>query len=249
MLALSGASHVAEPLRHHGRRLMSNFYSDPDAQYQSANLVAVDPSYKSNSYTTEAQRIKVAQYAQVAAVAQAGQNPDMDSALNMQTSNADNSQLMATYSQHVEAAAANSSPAATTAATAVTNANAMSADDISASPVNVLGINNWVKDTAQKAAHDVSDLKNSVAKKIHGSVSPVSTPATPTVTPSPAGVAAAVQAHSQLFHRGAHTAAVTSSDAIGGELSAGACCFKGCFVVNTYTINSCSSSVPPCMAS
>ena len=224
----SGASHVAEPLRHQGRRLLSNFYSDPDAQYQSSDLVAVDPSYKSNSYTTEAQRVKVAQYAQVAAVAQAGQNPDMDSILSMQASNTDISQLMAVYNQHVEAAAANSNPSASDsspAATAVTDAKATSADDNSASPSNVLGINGWLKDTANKAAHDVADLKDSVkdsvAKKIH--TSPVSTLATPTVSPSPAGVAAALEGHSQLYHRGAHTAAVTSTDAIGGKLPPHVC--------------------------
>ncbi len=187
-------------------------------------MVAVDTTYKSKSYTTETQRIKVARYAQAAAVATAGQIPDMNSTLAMQQIGSDNGALMDAYSQKMAAAAEATpaaTPAATAAATTAASASTASVESVQKSdeesPVtsHLLGFKDWVKGTASEAGDAVSDVAKKVEEKVKGSPSP--TP-NPTSSPSTAAVAAVQSSHSQLYYRGAHTASVTSTDAIGGKV-------------------------------
>lgn len=92
----------------------------------------VDTTFQTTPYTTEAQRVQVAQFAQASAVAAAGHFPDMNDTLSSQTSSYDTTALMARYNDKKAAAANDSSPSpvATTAASAsnasVSSAHAMS---------------------------------------------------------------------------------------------------------------------------
>lgn len=176
----------------------------------------VDTAYTSKSYTTEAQRIKDAQYAQAEAVIKSGQMVDVNS-IAVQQVDSDNKLLLDTYGKHVDAAAVDSSSAAATTVTssptanaqaAATKAQALSSDDTSSSPdgAHLFGLKSDVHEIAQKAADGIADLKDSIVGKFHGSQSPAVDAAT-----------AAVAGHSQLYQAGAHTAAVSSSDAIGGK--------------------------------
>ena len=180
----------------------------------------MDTTYQSRSYTTESQRIKVARYAQAAAIAAAGDNPDMDGTLAMQHVGTNNSQLLDHYAQDKAAAAEatpEATPAVTTAATVATASVSavQKPTDQSPSTSGIMGFKDWVRDTASDAEDAVSDAAKKVDQKIRGSPSP-----TPAATPSlsTAAVAAVQSAHSQMYHRGPHTAAVTSTDAIGGKL-------------------------------
>ena len=226
----------AEPLQNQGRRLLTSFYTDPDTNYQSSTLVDVDTTYKSRSYTTETQRAKVARYAQAAAVAAAGQIPDMNSTLAMEQVGSNNSALMDSYAQKMTDAASsasNTSTADTTAATAAVAstesvATAAVASTESVKPLqestqqspespaqgflHLTSFKDWVNETASEVGDAVSGAAKKVEEKVKGSPSP-----SPTPSPSTAAVAAVQSAHSQLYHRGAHTAKVTSSDAIGGK--------------------------------
>ncbi|DBA82558.1 TPA: hypothetical protein ACH3X2_000771 [Trebouxia sp. C0005] len=231
------AASNAEPLQNQGRRLLTSFYTDPDTNYQSSTLVDVDTTYKSRSYTTETQRAKVARYAQAAAVAAAGQIPDMNSTLAMEQVGSNNSALMDSYAQKMTDAASsasNTSTADTTAATAAVAstesvATAAVASTESVKPLqestqqspespaqgflHLTSFKDWVNETASEVGDAVSGAAKKVEEKVKGSPSP-----SPTPSPSTAAVAAVQSAHSQLYHRGAHTAKVTSSDAIGGPI-------------------------------
>ncbi|KAL0045182.1 hypothetical protein WJX82_011325 [Trebouxia sp. C0006] len=72
-----------------------------------------------------------------------------------------------------------------------------------------------VDTTYKSRSYTTETQPKKVEKKIKGSPSPVPSP---TPSPSTAAVAAVQSSHSQLYHRGAHTAKVTSSDAIGGPI-------------------------------
>lgn len=118
--------------------------------------------------------------------------------------------------EHVEAAAVDSTPASASAVSRSPAADAqagainprMTAEDDNSSSTDgahLFGLKSDVSDMAQKAADGITDLKHSIADKFHSSESP----------PVESGTAA-VAGHSQVFQAAAHTAAVTSSDAIGG---------------------------------
>ena len=98
----------------------------------------VDTTFQTIPYTTEAQRVQVAQFAQASAVAAAGHFPDMNDTLSSQTSSYDTTALMARYNDKKAAAANDSSPCpvATTAASpspvATTEASASKASVSSA---------------------------------------------------------------------------------------------------------------------
>ncbi|DBA97919.1 TPA: hypothetical protein ACH3X3_012768 [Trebouxia sp. C0006] len=223
------ATSTAEPLQNQGRRLLTSFYTDPDTNYQSSTLVDVDTTYKSRSYTTETQRAKVARYAQAAAVAAAGQIPDMNSTLAMEQVGSDNSALMDSYAQKMTDAASSASDDTSTNDTAVATAAVASTESVKPvyesaqqspeSPeqgfLHLTSFKDWVNETASEVGDAVSGAAKKVEKKIKGSPSPVPSP---TPSPSTAAVAAVQSSHSQLYHRGAHTAKVTSSDAIGGPI-------------------------------
>lgn len=191
-------------------------------------MVDVDTTYKSRSYTTETQRAKVARYAQAAAVAAAGQIPDMNSTLAMEQVGSDNSALMDSYAQKMTDAASSASDDTSTNDTAVATAAVASTESVKPvyesaqqspeSPeqgfLHLTSFKDWVNETASEVGDAVSGAAKKVEKKIKGSPSPVPSP---TPSPSTAAVAAVQSSHSQLYHRGAHTAKVTSSDAIGGR--------------------------------
>ncbi|KAL3151279.1 hypothetical protein ABBQ38_013117 [Trebouxia sp. C0009 RCD-2024] len=121
--------------------------------------------------------------------------------------------------EHVEAAAVDSTPASASAVSRSPAADAqagainprMTAEDDNSSSTDgahLFGLKSDVSDMAQKAADGITDLKHSIADKFHSSESP----------PVESGTAA-VAGHSQVFQAAAHTAAVTSSDAIGGPIT------------------------------
>ena len=189
-------------------------------------MVDVDTTYKSRSYTTETQRAKVARYAQAAAVAAAGQIPDRNSTLAMEQAGSDNSALMDSYAQKMTNAASSASDtstadtAAATAAVASTESVKPVQESTQQSPespeqgfMHLTSFKGWVNETASEVGDAVSGAAKKVEEKIKGSPSPSPTPSP---SPSTAAVAAVQSSHSQLYHRGAHTAKVTSSDAIGG---------------------------------
>jgi len=192
-------------------------------------LVDVDTTYKSRSYTTETQRAKVARYAQAAAVAAAGQIPDMNSTLAMEQVGSDNSALMDSYAQKMTDAASSASDDTSSADTAAATAAVASTESVKPvqesaqqspeSPeqgfLHLTSFKDWVNETASEVGDAVSGAAKKVEEKIKGSPSPSPTPS-PTLSPSTAAVAAVQSSHSQLYHRGAHTAKVTS-DAIGGR--------------------------------
>ena len=189
-------------------------------------MVDVDTTYKSRSYTTETQRAKVARYAQAAAVAAAGQIPDMNSTLAMEQVGSDNSALMDSYAQKMTNAASSASDtsaadtAAATAAVASTESVKPVQESTQQSPelpeqgfMHLTSFKGWVNETASEVGDAVSGAAKKVEEKIKGSPSP-----SPTPSPSTAAVAAVQSSHSQLYHRGAHTAKVTSSAIGGGSL-------------------------------
>jgi hypothetical protein len=193
-------------------------------------LVDVDTTYKTRSYTTETQRAKVARYAQAAAVAAAGQIPDMNSTLAMEQVGSDNSALMDSYAQKMTDAANSASDDTSTADTAATTAAVASTESVkpvqestqqspespAQGPLHLTSFKDWVNETASEVGDAVSGAAKKVEEKVKGSPSSSPTPS-PTPSPSTAAVAAVQSSHSQLYHRGAHTAKVASSDAIGGR--------------------------------
>ncbi|DBB07079.1 TPA: hypothetical protein ACH3X1_011664 [Trebouxia sp. C0004] len=225
------AASNAEPLQNQGRRLLTSFYTDPDTNYQSSTLVDVDTTYQSRSYTTETQRAKVARFAQAAAVAAAGQIPDMNSMLAMEQVGFDNHALMDSYAQKMTDAASSASdktPAADTAAATAAVASTESVKPVQESTqqspespaqgfLHMTSFKDWVNETASEVGDAVSGAAKKVEEKVKGSASSSPT-SSPTPSPGTAAVAAVQSGHSQLFHRGAHTAKVTSSDAIGGPI-------------------------------
>ena len=109
-------------------------------------------------------------------------------------------------------------------------ADSGSTDDSTPQVEPLLGVNNWAKDTAQKAGQDVKDLKNTIVGKFQQSKNAnVSLPTTPSLTPTPtllpniSGVSSAVEGvatstgNSKLLHGGLHTSAVTSTNTSAGE--------------------------------
>ena len=155
---------------HHGRRLLSEgYYSDT---IYTGQVAEVDNSFQSASYTTEAQRSQVAQYAQAAAVASGGSEPY----LNISSTSYDTTALLASYAAKVaaakEATSASTSSAATTASTSsISSAQVMNQDDSpkqqhqqqqqeESSPV--LGISSW-KSMVDKVKHTVDTATEEVA--------------------------------------------------------------------------------------
>ena len=159
---------LAEPLRHHGRRLLNTFYSDEDAQPSS-----FDKGVKSHHM------------------------PGLSSTTAMQQGDGTTVEQLLDKNEHpADSAAVDSTPEA-----AAEDSIALSAGDSSSSPepAQVLGFKDDVRKAAQSAADGAAHLKDSIANKIRGSES----------SHDDSDTAAVAKAH---------TTAVTSSDAVGGNL-------------------------------
>ena len=157
---------------HPGRRLLSDGYYS-DATY-TGQMAKVDTSFQSASYTTEAQRSQVAQYAQAAAVASGGSEPY----LNVSPVSYDTTALLASYAAKVAAAkeaasTATSSPTTTASTASISSAQVMTQDDSSkqqqqaSSPV--LEISSWksvldkVKNTVNTATEEVANATSNAS--------------------------------------------------------------------------------------
>ena len=127
----------------------------------------VDTTFQTTPYTTESQRVQVAQFAQANAVAAAGHFPDMNDTLSSQTSSYDTTALMTSYNAKKAAATNDSSPSPVASVSSV-HAMSQQAPDQAAEQANSeQSPSTWTlssfKDVVKKVENVTGNAKDAVS--------------------------------------------------------------------------------------